>query len=122
MTREDKRKHPRIDSLNLLYVCLDENENIAKQGMGRTLNVSETGILLETHFPIAPEHTVILSIGLKEDLIDVKGKPVHFRSAENQKYAVGIQFLEPDKKAIRIIRKFIQAFNHAKKLSGQPGE
>ena len=52
MTSENKRKHERIQSLNLSYICLDEDNNIVKQGMGRTLNISESGILLETHFPI----------------------------------------------------------------------
>jgi hypothetical protein len=52
MTSENKRKHERIQSLNLSYICLDEDANIIKQGMGRTLNISESGILLETHFPM----------------------------------------------------------------------
>ena len=39
MPTKEKRKHARINSLNLSYVCLDENNKIIKQGMGRTLNV-----------------------------------------------------------------------------------
>jgi hypothetical protein len=35
MTSENKRKHERIQSLNLSYICIDEDENIVKQGMGR---------------------------------------------------------------------------------------
>ena len=46
MNPVDKRRHTRYESLNLSYVCLDENDNIIKQGMGRTLNISESGILL----------------------------------------------------------------------------
>ena len=73
MTSEDKRKHQRIPSLNLSYICLDENNNIVKQGMGRTLNLSESGILLETHFPIELEYLVLMTIALKEDLLEIKG-------------------------------------------------
>ena len=72
MTTENKRKHPRIPSLNLSYICLDENNNIVKQGMGRTLNISESGILLETHFPIESEYLVLMTIALKEDLLEIK--------------------------------------------------
>ncbi len=75
MTSENKRKHERIESLNLSYICLDEDENIVKQGMGRTLNISESGMLLETHFPIESKHTLRLTISLEEDLLDIKGKP-----------------------------------------------
>lgn len=110
MTTKEKRKHPRISSLNLSYVCLDEKDKIIKQGMGRTLNVSESGILLETHFPIDESHRVTLTLGLEEELVDIKGHPVHIRTNDEGKYEVGIQFFESDKKARRSLKKFIDAF------------
>jgi hypothetical protein len=110
MATQEKRKHARINSLNLSYVCLDENNQIIKQGMGRTLNVSESGILLETHFPIDKTHIVSLTLGLGEDLIDIKGRPVHTRTNKGGKYEVGIQFIKSDKKASRTLKKFINAF------------
>ena len=67
MTLKNKRKHQRFASLNLSYVCLDENNNVVTQGMGRTLNISESGILLETNFPIELKYLVLLTIGLEED-------------------------------------------------------
>ncbi len=107
MTSENQRKHERIPSLNLSYVCLDENNNIVKQGMGRTLNISESGILLETHFPIESKYLVILTIALEEDLLEIKGKPIHDRSNETGKFEVGIEFLEPDHESIRLLEKFV---------------
>ena len=110
MTTKEKRKHTRVSSLNLSYVCLDEKDKIVKQGMGRTLNVSESGILLETHFPIDNKHIVTLTLGLEEELVDIKGRPVHTRTNDEGKYEVGIQFFEPNKKARRSLKKFIDAF------------
>jgi hypothetical protein len=107
MTSENKRKHERIQSLNLSYICLDEDENIVKQGMGRTLNISESGILLETHFPIEPEHTVQLTISLEEDLLDIKGTPVHVREIDGGKYQIGIQFVGLDDNTTDILKQFI---------------
>jgi hypothetical protein len=107
MTTNDKRKHQRILSLNLSYICLDENNNIVKQGMGRTLNISESGILLETHFPIEPEYLVLMTIALKEDLLEIKGKPIHSRSNETGEFEIGIEFLDPDQDSIRLLYNFI---------------
>ncbi len=107
MTTENKRKHERIHSLNLSYICLDEDNNIVKQGMGRTLNISESGILLETHFPIESTHTIQLTISLEEDLLDLVGKAVHVRSINGGKYQIGIQFTDLDKKAAKVLNKFI---------------
>ncbi len=107
MTSENKRQHERIHSLNLSYICLDENKNIVKQGMGRTLNISESGILLETHFPIDLKHEIQLTIGLEEDLLDIKGAPVHVRSIEGGQYQIGIKFFDLDDNAIALLKKFI---------------
>ena len=111
MTSEDKRKHPRIPSLNLSYVCLDENGNIIKEGMGRTLNISETGILLETQFPIELEYLVIMTIALQEDLLEIKGKPIHTGSNETGKFEIGIEFLEPDQDSIQLLTDFIAKYD-----------
>jgi hypothetical protein len=109
MKKDEKRKHRRIDSLNLSYVCLDENDRIVKQGMGRTLNVSEAGILLETHFEISPAHRVILSIGFEDDLVDVQGRVAHTHTKADNLYEVGIEFVDPDEMSLATIREFMRA-------------
>jgi hypothetical protein len=114
MTSANKRKHERIQSLNLSYICLDEDKNIVKQGMGRTLNISESGILLETHFPIEPNHIIQLTISLEENLLDIKGKLAHVRSIDGGKYQIGIQFTDLDADTISVLKKFINAVEQKK--------
>ena len=109
MTIEEKRKHARINSLNLSYICLDEENKKVKQGMGRTLNVSESGILLETNFPIDSKHIVLLTIGLEEDIVDIRGKAVHSKTNAQGLYEVGIQFMDTDNKVNKTLKKFIDA-------------
>jgi hypothetical protein len=109
MPIEEKRKHARINSLNLSYICLDEQNTKVKQGMGRTLNVSESGILLETNFPIDSKHVVLLTIGLEEDIVDIKGRAVHSKTNAQGLYEVGIQFMGTDNKANKTLKKFIRA-------------
>ena len=122
MTSENKRKHERIQSLNLSYICLDENQNVVKQGMGRTLNISESGILLETHFPIEPKHVIQLTISLEENLLDLKGKPVHVRPIDKGKYEIGIQFVDLDQGACDLLKKFISAGGVSKESSATDDE
>jgi len=111
MSEKEKRKHPRIHSLNLLaYVCINENSEIVRQGMAKTLDVSEGGILMETHVPVDPQHTVSLTLGLKDKLTDVKGKVVHFRTDGNGRFQSGIRFMEAEAPTSRILKEFIVAF------------
>jgi len=118
MTFDNKRKYQRIPSLNLSYICLDENNNIVKQGMGRTLNISESGILLETHFPIESKYLVLMTIALKEDLLEIKGKPIHSRSNETGEFEIGIEFLEPDQDSIRLLENFINKYESRNESTG----
>jgi len=112
MTNEEKRKHSRIDSVNLLnYVYFDENEAEENQGMGRTLNVSESGILLETHSPMNAQRIVSLTIGFKEDVVDIKGRVVYMRKMEDGLFESGIEFFDMDESATVVLKGYIEAFN-----------
>lgn len=111
MTAEERREHPRINALNLIsYRCIDETHQTLAQGMGRTLNLSEDGILLETHVSVDPKHTVIMAIGLEDDLIDIKGRVVYSVGGENERFEAGIEFIEIDEIALEVLKKYIKAF------------
>jgi len=110
MTLNEKRKAVRINSLNLSYIGIDEKNVTIKQAMGRTLNVSENGILLETHFPIDLKQIVSLSLALEDNLIDLKGEVVYSRPGKEDKYETGIKFIEVNEASQQILKKYIQAF------------
>ena len=107
MNQVDQRKHTRFESLNLSYLCLDDQDNIIRQGMGRTLNISESGILLEAYFPIDTSYKILLTIGLEEKLVDLKGRLAHSRPTEKGKHEVGIEFVEMDENARSLLKEFI---------------
>jgi hypothetical protein len=112
MTNEEKRKHFRIDSLHLLnYIFSDESGGGSTQGMGRTLNVSESGILLETHTPIDINSIISLTIGFEEDVVDIKGRVIYTKENEKMMSESGIEFFDVDSDAQKILRKYITAFN-----------
>lgn len=112
MTNEEKRKHSRIDSLHLLnYIFTDESGGGSTQGMGRTLNVSESGILLETHAPIEIDSIISLTIGFEEDVVDIRGRVVYTKVNDKKMNESGIEFFEIDEPAEMILNKYITAFN-----------
>ena len=106
-----KRRYDRIDSLNLLsYACMDDEGNVVSQGMGRTLNVSEGGIMLETHEPI-PTSQILLTIGFKDDVTDVNGKVAYSKTGDNDRIWSGIEFIASDETASAVIKRYIDAFS-----------
>ena len=111
MTTEDRRRHSRIKALNLIsYTCIDEADQVLSQGMGRNLNLSEDGILLETHVSVNPKHTVVMAIGLEDDLINIKGRVVYSIDGGDKRFEAGIEFIERDEATLEVLRKYIKAF------------
>lgn len=115
MTREERRKTVRIDSLNLLEVSVDKNEIAVNQGMGRTLNVSESGILLETYFKIDLGSSLSVTLAVEDDLINVNGKVVHCSAGKDGMFETGVQFFDIDHSAFQVISKLIKLFREQKK-------
>jgi hypothetical protein len=111
MAVKDKRKSPRIDSLNLIsYVVYDEADNAIRQGMGRTLNISKTGICLDTYKPLSRRQKVALTIGLKDNLVDIIGRVIHVRKRKNGRFDNGIDFVQMDQNQQSVLSSFLTAY------------
>jgi len=111
MTTKDHRKHLRIDSLNLLhYTCMDHHNQKVGQGMGRTLDVSESGIRLETHAPLEAEQFVALTIGFEDDTIQIQGQVIHVQPNPNGRFEAGINFFDIGKAELAILKQYIALF------------
>ena len=110
--KEYKRKHARYDSLNLLsYVCVDSDGKEWSQGMGRTLNISASGMKLETHEPVDTRYILLLSIGIEDDVVDIKGKVVYCNRGAEGKFESGIEFKHVKPDAFLVLNKYIEEFH-----------
>ena len=109
---EERRQASRIDSLNLVHVtCWDENGRAVRQGIGRTINVSEKGILLETHFEVDADEKYEISIGLEDQIVDIRAHVVHLQHGEKDRSLVGLSFGDLDEESLSKLRGFIRRFN-----------
>ena len=111
MANEDKRRFPRFNSLNLSYVLVDGGDDeVERQTMGRTLDVSEVGMRLETHLPVDVGREMLLSVGLEEEVLDIRGRVIHCSQNKEGKNELGVEFIDKDAAADEILVKFIKAF------------
>ncbi len=120
MEQQERRKYIRPESLYLLdYLALDEQGQASGYSMGRTLDVSEGGLLFETHRPLATGHFVRITIGLKEDLVDITGKIAHTTDDDAGRFQSGVQFVNVDDQSQQVINKYIKAFQERKANEAQ---
>ncbi|MBU0676365.1 MAG: PilZ domain-containing protein [Proteobacteria bacterium] len=112
MSVENKRGSDRKDTLNLLdYVVIDEHGTKKERAMARTLNVSEKGILVETHIRFEKGQELLITIGLKNELFEVRGRVAHTEDCGLEAFCSGVEFFEVKPDELIILRKFLEAFN-----------
>lgn len=112
---DEKRKNARIGSHNLLhYTCLDEDNVEVQQGMGRTLDISEGGIRMETHVPVDPAHMVSFTMAMEDDMMEIRGKVTHSEEREDGKFETGIRFTDLVGTELQFLKQFIVLFKGQK--------
>jgi len=109
---KDRRQHRRVKILNLLaYECMDEDDNQLERGMGRVLDVSQSGLLLETRNLIESKSILLSASGVQEDLIDIKGKVVYSKNSGYETCHTGVEFYKNDEQTHNFVVGLIKAFN-----------
>jgi len=112
---EEKRKHPRTKTKNLLsYVGMDNRGNEKEQGMGKTLDISIGGVLIETLSPIVSKDILLTATGIKGELINIVGKIGYHRAEDSGMFRTGIQFIEDNEKNRLFIISLIKAYSKKK--------
>jgi len=110
MAPTEQRRFIRKNALHLLdYLVIDKNGQQTTYSMGRTLDVSENGLKLETTEQITKGDTLLITIGLEDDLIDLRGEVIH-TEIEAQRHITGIEFQDISEEGRRIFRKYAEAF------------
>lgn len=104
----NERHHPRIENLNLVQISrFDEEGFRADLATGRTLDISEGGIRLELYHPLPLRTVVSLTLALDNELLDVKGRVVYLEEIDDDRCAMGIQFVEVDADAAGLLSSYV---------------
>ncbi|MBS3759514.1 MAG: PilZ domain-containing protein [Desulfobacterales bacterium] len=116
----EKRRHARINTLNLIgYILYDKDRKKIDKGKGRTLNLSQSGALLETEKPLYGSYIVLMTIDLDGKRVKVKGRVANTRQSEDKNlFLTGIEFLGSKDEQLSAIVAFIKAY-HRRKYASQ---
>jgi len=96
MQNDEPRQSTRVQRLFLTaYVNRDEKEQKTPVSVGRTLDVSKTGVGMEVYQEVLAGSTMDLEFDLRGSLLMVQGKVVHVRREGEGSYIIGVEFNEP---------------------------
>ena len=115
MTTSDNRKHPRIKTENLIsYIGIDDSGNEVEQGVGKTIDISIGGILIETNKLIASKDILLTTVGTKDKISNISGKVVYRWAEDSGMFLTGIQFIEHNEENRLFIISLIKDYSKQK--------
>ena len=110
MESREKRSYIRLDALNLLdYLVIDREGRQTIHSEGRTLDVSGHGMKLEITQMLNAGDTLLITVGLEDELVDITGEVKHCEEKDNR-YSVGIEFSKIGPEAMLTLQRYITAF------------
>jgi hypothetical protein len=113
----NRRKHPRVSIDNLIsVVSVDEDGNQISQSMGRALNVSQTGIQVETPHPVKPfdaGRVSLVTVDRKAKLVKTNGKIVYSCRSDTGMFTTGIQLSGLDTVKKRFVVSLIRQYSYS---------
>lgn len=111
MIPTENRHFKRKQSLHLLnYLVIDRDGVQTTHSMGRTLDVSENGLKLETTQQISKGDTLLITVGLEDDLVDLRGEVIH-SEVQDKRYITGVEFRDISEEGKRFFKRYTEAFH-----------
>jgi len=88
-----------------IYTRYDKHGTPCEQRISRLMNLSLTGVMLQSSAPVASGEILDITMALGDDLITFKGKVIHVTPAGDQGFDIGvsIEAIE-DQQRIALIR------------------
>jgi hypothetical protein len=115
MSTPEKRKDPRVKVFYpISYVCRDGKGSIVHQSTGMALNISQSGILIETANSVFFKHITLICVGLNKHNIEINGKVAYCKKKESEKYRVGIRFEDTYEQNINFVKEITRAYFYSK--------
>lgn len=125
---KERRKYPRISFENrVAYTLYNNARKKVDHGFGRTHNLSQSGVLLETEKKLEGAFIILMTIDLEGKKIQIKGKVVTSRCFDDSGcFLTGVEFLGTKEEQIEAIKAFVKTHLHRKhadsgRMSINPG-
>jgi hypothetical protein len=90
----DHRRALRCNDKNFLdFEVVSPQGEVIGRGLARTLNVSDSGLLLETDQKFASGQTLRITLGLRDELVQITGTVAHSELNDATLYNTGVHFV-----------------------------
>lgn len=86
------------------------------QGLGKALDISKGGMLLETPFPVENGLLSLMAVDKDNRLFEMEAELVYCKKSPSGMYHSGVKFIGTDSQVTSSITKLIKEYHHRKKI------
>lgn len=109
----ERRQAERRYTMNFLdYEILSAEGETVGRGLARTLNVSATGLLLETGQFFEAGQALRITLGLKTELVQMVGRVAHSRPLNDNLCSTGVHFVEFTEADRRLFQRYFDTLKN----------
>jgi hypothetical protein len=110
----ERRRAERRYAMNFLdYEIVSPLGETLGRGLARTLNVSATGLLLETGRCFEPGQLLRITLGLENALVQLIGRVAHSQPLDDELCTTGVQFVEFNPSEQKTYQRYFEALREA---------
>jgi hypothetical protein len=112
-----RRTSPRVEiNKSLAYNGFDTNRNVIERYQGTALNVSQSGLQLETDCMVASKYILLMFFDYNSNYVAARGEVVYSNKDESGKFKTGIRLFGTRDENLRFIKIFIKSYHYQKKV------
>ena len=112
----DRRKHRRLKTRNLIsYISYDKAGKLISQGLGKALDISRGGILIEAPEPIEIGLLSLTATDVENNLIEIDGNVVYCKESSSGRHLSGIAFVGEEEQVAAFVTELIKQYNFQKR-------
>ena len=123
MEKNERRELPRIKTNSLVSIMsLDHTDRSTTHGMGKVLNLSMRGLLVETSRPIPSKTVSLVSVDVANNLTGIQGEVIWTRELSSGKAHSGIRFLGNNLEILNFCKALIKVSCRRRNLVSEVAE
>ena len=113
----DRRKHQRVKTQNLIsHFSVGETDKFVSEGVGKALNISRGGMLLETPYPIESDQLSLMAVDMEDNAFEINGRLIYSKKSSDRMYLSGIAFVGSDEQVATFVTKLIKEYNYRRNV------
>jgi hypothetical protein len=85
------------------------------QGLGRALDISKGGMLLDTPLPIPAARLSLMAVDKDNILFEIEAELAYCKKSGPESYQSGIRFIGTEGQVISYVTRLIKGYNYRKK-------